>query len=224
MKKSIVLATAVAAILSSAALTSGVAMADASVNATATSNYIWRGVSQSSDTASVQGGVDWSGESGVYAGTWVGSLVVGQETDFYVGFAGEAGDFGYDVGAIVYAYTLAPNTNFTEVYLNASFGGLSAGVATTVDSASANTGGAFDEGDLYLNAAYDFTAGPFDTSVFVGTYMFDNDSATQALDYTHYGVSLTSGEVTVSVEKNDIEGGNADNVRIVATWSKAWDI
>lgn len=224
MKKSIVLATAVAAVLTSVAVTSNTAMADASVGVAATSNYIWRGVTQSSDTASVQGGVDWSGESGIYAGAWVGSLVKGQETNFYIGFTGEAANIGYDIGAVVYAYTLAPNTNFTEVYLNASFAGFSAGVATTVDTASANVGGQFDEGDLYLSAAYDFTAGPFETSVFAGTYMFDNDSATQALDYSHYGVSFTSGEVMLSVEKNDIEGGNADNVRIVATWSKSWDL
>ena len=54
MKKSIVLATAVASVLAS-----GVAAAEFSANAAITSNYIWRGVTQTTDQAAGQGGIDW---------------------------------------------------------------------------------------------------------------------------------------------------------------------
>ena len=221
-KQSLILGAAIAATLAS-----GVALADMSVNAAATSNYLWRGVTQSSDTASVSGGVDWSDASGIYAGVWVGSLVAGQETDFYAGYSGEAGDLGYDVGFITYAYTITPNSNFTEVYANGSFENFSFGLASTTSSAGGNAGGAFDKGDLYVNAGVDFAAGPFDANFYVGSYMFDNDSAATPLDYTHYGISLSKGEVSVNIDKNDIDGSAAsaeDNVRIIATWSKAWDI
>ncbi|MDH5710711.1 MAG: TorF family putative porin, partial [Gammaproteobacteria bacterium] len=92
-----------------AALTSGNVLAEASVNVAATTNYLWRGVTQSTDTASVSGGIDWSDASGLYMGLWSGSLVGGTETDLYAGFAGEAGGLGYDVGVISYQYTQDPD-------------------------------------------------------------------------------------------------------------------
>jgi uncharacterized protein (TIGR02001 family) len=221
LKKSMVLTAAMTAILSS-----GSALADASVNAAATSNYVWRGVTQSSDTASVSGGIDWSNASGLYVGAWSGSLVGGTETDLYAGFAGEAGGLGYDVGVLTYQYSQAPDINFTELYLNVSFSDLTVGIASTVDAAEGNKNGVFDKGDMYVSASYGFKAGVFDASAYGGSYMFDNDNkfGNGDLDYNHYGLSFTSGEVTVALEKNDIKGGNADNVRVVATWSKAWDI
>lgn len=223
LKKTMVLTAAIAAILSS-----GNVLADASVNAAATNNYLWRGVTQSTDTASVSGGVDWSGASGLYAGVWSGSLVDGTETDLYAGFKGKAGSLGYDVGVITYQYTPAePSISFTEAYLNFSFGDATIGVASTIDTAFANEGGQFDEGDMYVNASYDFKVGVFDTSIFGGSYMFENDNllGNGDLDYSHYGVSFTSGEVTVALEKNDITTNPADdNVRVVATWSREWDL
>jgi uncharacterized protein (TIGR02001 family) len=98
------------------------------------SDYLFRGVSQTRGGAALQGAVDYSHASGLYAGvsassiTWVkdwlgkGSL----EVDLYGGykntFAG--GDWNYDVGAIAYTYpghgngqpTFLANPNTTEVY------------------------------------------------------------------------------------------------------------
>ncbi len=222
LKKSMVLTTAMAAILSS-----GSVLADASVNAAASNNYVWRGVTQSADTASVSGGVDWSNDSGLYLGVWSGSLVFGTETDFYAGFAGKAGGLGYDVGVITYQYTQLPDINFTEAYVNVSFADVTVGLASTIDAGEANKNAAFDEGDMYVSASYGFKAGVFDTSVYGGSYMFENDNrfGNGELDYRHYGVSFTSGEVTVALEKNDLDGAAVDdNVRVVATWSKSWDI
>ncbi len=74
------------------------------MNVGVTSNYIWRGISQTDDAAAVSGGLDWSGASGLYAGTWVSNVDFGAccetsyELDLYGGFANEVGDFGYDVG------------------------------------------------------------------------------------------------------------------------------
>ena len=120
MKNSIVLATAVASVL-----TSGIATADISANAAITSNYIWRGVSQTTDQAAGQGGIDWSDDSGLYAGTWVSNVNFGAddgyEMDVYAGFGGEAGDLGYDLGVISYQYPVTPEFNFTEVYLSGTF-------------------------------------------------------------------------------------------------------
>lgn len=219
MKKSIILATAVAA-----SLTSGIAAADLSANAGVFSNYIWRGVTQTGDAAAGQGGIDWGNDSGLYAGIWTSTIAGGQEVDLYAGFAGEAGSVGYDLGVITYQYPLSPNINFTEVYVSGTASIVTVGAAYTVDAASANDGAAFDSGDLYVNGSLDFAAGKSDVSVYAGTYMFDADGTAGDLDYTHYGASIGKDGFALALDKNDIEGGNADNVRVTVSYTKDFEL
>ena len=108
-----------------AALTSGVASAELTANAGIFSNYIWRGTTQTNDGAAGQGGLDWGHKSGLYAGTWVSNVAfpdqdattgavdfgTGYEMDVYGGFAGEAGNFGYDLGVITYQYPTDPTNS-----------------------------------------------------------------------------------------------------------------
>jgi uncharacterized protein (TIGR02001 family) len=101
-------------------------------NLTFTTDYIFRGVSQTMGNPAVQGGFDYSHSSGAYLGTW-GSNVSGtqytnanMEWDFYGGYAGKVNDdLGYNLGAIYVFYpdgvtapAPAPNKkwNTTEVY------------------------------------------------------------------------------------------------------------
>jgi len=220
MKNSIVLATAVAAVL-----TSGVAAADLSGNASIYSNYLWRGVSQTSDQAAGQGGIDWGTDGGLYAGTWVSNISGGYEMDVYAGFAGEAGSVGYDLGVITYQYPVDTSLNFTEVYASGSIAGFTAGVALTVDKA----GDGDNTDDIYVHASYDFAASDIDYSLFVGNYSFDADPTGDS-DYTHFGASLSKDGFTFAVEKNDIEKGafdfntNSDAVRFVASYSVDFEL
>ncbi|MDR5171891.1 hypothetical protein IHQ56_08690 [Methylobacillus flagellatus] len=109
-----------------------------------TSNYIFRGTSQSGDRPAIQGGVDYSHASGFYAGTWGSSISwladteVGDgraynsssmEWDIYAGYTSEIGETGitYDVGVNQYIYpgrrnsvSGTYNADTTEIY-----GGLS---------------------------------------------------------------------------------------------------
>lgn len=214
-KQSLILATAVAATLASS-----VATAELSANAAASTNYIWRGVTQTGDNAALSGGIDWSGDSGLYAGIWVSNLGpgLGQEVDLYAGYGLElADDMGLDIGAIVYDYPLNPNTRFAEVYANLAVSNVTAGVAMTVSAGSANKGAAFDSGDLYASVSADFE--PF--TVYAGTYMYDANPA-GATDYIHYGVSMSKDDFTFSIDKNDID--NASAMRVGVTWSKEWEL
>lgn len=236
MKKSIVLATAVASVL-----TSGVAAADFSANAAVASNYIWRGITQTSDQAAGQGGVDWSHDSGLYVGTWVSNvdfsgLGDGYEMDVYAGFGGEAGSVGYDLGVISYQYPITPEFNFTEVYVSGTASIVTIGLAYTVDAASGNANGVFDSGDLYVNGSLDFAAGSSDVSVYAGTYMFDcNGTGTNKcgdVDYVHYGASVSKDGFTFAVDKNDTDeyanpvfgGASSDNVRFTASYSVDFEL
>ena len=226
MKKSIVLATAVAAVLAS-----GVAAAELSANAAITSNYIWRGVTQTSDQAAGQGGIDWGHKSGLYVGTWVSNVNFdnsddGYEMDVYAGFAGEAGKLGYDVGVITYQYPITPEFNFTEVYVSGTASIVTIGLNYTVDAASGNDGGVFDSGDMYLSGSLDFPAGKADLSLYAGTYAFDNDGkpGVGEVDYNHFGASVGKDGFTFAVDKNDQDGGSADNVRFTASYKVDFEL
>ena len=234
MKKSFILAAAVAA-----SLTSGAAFADLSANAAFTSNYIWRGITQTNDQAAAQGGIDWSDDSGLYAGTWVSNVAFGSvngggyEMDVYAGFGGEAGDIGYDIGVISYQYPVAPQTSFTEVYASGTFSMVTVGVAYTVDAASANNNAPFDSGDLYVSGSLDFSAGKSDVSIYAGSYSFDADGKPGVGDanYTHFGASISKDGFTFAVDKNDIDkgffaatDGSADNVRFTVSYGMDFEL
>jgi uncharacterized protein (TIGR02001 family) len=216
--------TALAIGLLSAATYSATTYAAVEANFGVTSNYIWRGVSQSNDGISVSGGIDYSHESGFYAGTWIGSIDFGSgsgtENDYYLGYGGESGDFGYDVG---YAYFTYPtegfeDSNFGEVYFNGSYDAFGFGVAYTVNSQVAE-GSLFDTGDMYYNISYGFDLPEeYSLSLTYGYYNFDAGSAG---DYGHYQVDLAKGDFTLSISKADDEAagsGKGDDTKFVLSW------
>lgn len=94
-------------------------------NVALTTNYVFRGVTQSDDGPAIQGGFDLETEAGFYAGTWASSVDFGDDTsleiDFYGGYGFAAGGFDLDVGAIYYAYPGAPQVgggdqDFVEIH------------------------------------------------------------------------------------------------------------
>lgn len=109
-------------------------------NAAATSDYRYRGISQTRLQPALQGGADFtSTPSGLYLGAWASTIKWtrdaggggGVEIDLYAGKRGElAGGVGYDIGVLRYAYPsnkLAgvsgfANANTTEVYGQLSYG------------------------------------------------------------------------------------------------------
>ena len=95
------------------------------------SDYAFRGISQSDESPALQGGVDYSHDSGFYAGLWGSSVDFNDgdeasvEADIYAGFAG-AFDNGiaWDVGAIHYMYPGADSSldyDFTEAAVSLGY-------------------------------------------------------------------------------------------------------
>lgn len=92
------------------------------------SNYVVRGLTQTNGRPAIQGGLDYSHSSGVYAGLWGsniswlrdnGSYQSGGslELDLYGGYKGSIGDtgIGYDVGTIYYYYPGEETLNQTTL-------------------------------------------------------------------------------------------------------------
>jgi hypothetical protein len=106
-----------------------------------TSDYRFRGVSQSDEQLAVQGGVTISHESGIYGGFWGSNLAgwgtfggANMELDLIAGFKVPVGGGTLDVGATWYMYPGGfNNTDFIEPYakLSGTVGpvALTAGVA-----------------------------------------------------------------------------------------------
>ena len=111
----------------------GLAQAELTANVGVTSNYVFRGVTQTDDGPAVQGGVDFTHDSGLYAGIWASNVEdntgdSGFEYDLYAGYNFKVNDkVAFDIGYITYKYS---GTNaFTETYeifAGASFYGFSA--------------------------------------------------------------------------------------------------
>ncbi len=94
------------------------AQAGTTGNVSLTSDYVFRGVSQSNSDPALQGGVEFSAESGAYIGTWGSSiswlsdlsttpapLSSSLELDVYGGYRGKFSDaVSYDIGALYYWY------------------------------------------------------------------------------------------------------------------------
>jgi uncharacterized protein (TIGR02001 family) len=96
-----------------------------SANMSITSNYVWRGMTQSHNSAAVQGGVDLD-YKGLYVGVWGSNVDFSDdknslEADLYAGYTGELEGIGFDIGAIQYIYpNMSDEYNFAEVYFGLS--------------------------------------------------------------------------------------------------------
>ena len=113
--------------------------AGVSANVSFTTDYIWRGMTQS-DGPAVQGGFDYEADSGFYAGFWGSNVNFnngnGQELDYYAGYGFSLGDVGVDVGYITYDYPDSdPDLKFEEIYLGFSIGDLGLTYASGQDEA-----------------------------------------------------------------------------------------
>lgn len=94
-------------------------------NLALTSDYVFRGYTQTSENIAVQGGLDWEDAGGWHLGVWGSRLDFGPgdsasvELDLYGGYSWQANDASYGLGLIYYAYPGAeskPGYDFVEAY------------------------------------------------------------------------------------------------------------
>lgn len=219
--------TLIAAAVAGALIAPGVVLAQAAAESASphtltanmgiVSDYLFRGISQTKGGPAIQGGVDYSHSSGLYAGTWlssiswVGDTVGGSyptEIDLYGGYKGAfAEDFGYDVGVISYNYpgsgraagSVSPAT--VEVYGALSWKWLTAKYSHVVSKNFVGWGSpaanASSRGSQYLelNAAYDLGDG-WGISAHVGNQKvedYDGPRSAGGVDagYTDWNIGVT---------------------------------
>lgn len=107
-------AAAAALVLGLTGLAAPASAQDAKVafNVGVTSDYVFRGYSQTNEDPAIQGGVDLTAGS-FYAGAWASNVDFGDDTDaevdVYGGYRTEAAGFALDFGVIGYLYAGEPD-------------------------------------------------------------------------------------------------------------------
>jgi uncharacterized protein (TIGR02001 family) len=202
--------------------TSAQAAWEFSANFGATTDYVFRGISQGNEEAAPSAGLDWSHSSGFYVGTWVSTVDQVElrgsspdntdvEHDIYAGIGGNFTDaFSWDIGAIYYAYWAASQLNFYEVYgsLSYDFGvaSVTGGVAYSPDffGETDNALYYYVEGEIPL--PYDFAIG-----LHYGHQDIKDNSVFGTPDYDEWkvGVSKAYKNVTFDLSYTDTDLSNA---------------
>jgi len=214
--------------------------ADVSSNVSASSNYLFRGVTQTDGAAAVQGGLDYEHASGFYVGGWGSNVDFGDgtsyELDLYAGFSGFVEELGYDVGYVYYAYPDAPNSiDFGELYGEVSYGIAAIGLAYTINSDTSGDG-VFVQGDAYYYASVGVPLeDSYSAGVTLGYYDFADDGKTSVgeASYSHVAANVTKdagnfGSFSVNVEYADIDSTdalgsvNSDDPKFWLGWSKSF--
>ncbi len=92
-----------------------------------TSDYVFRGVSQTSRDPAVQGGLNYNHSSGFHANLWGSNLNIQSshlEVDYTLGYGLTNGPISWDTSVGLYTYPGAPNAldyNFYEVSLSGAY-------------------------------------------------------------------------------------------------------
>lgn len=115
--------------------------AEISGNVSLLSDYVYRGISQTSENPAIQGGFDVAAENGLYVGVWASNVDFDGsiEIDIYAGYGGAISEeVGFDVGVLRYEYPDdaqdgAPESSFNEIYASLGFKGFTLGLAYSSD-------------------------------------------------------------------------------------------
>jgi len=192
-----------------------------SANVGLTTDYLVRGISQTSGNPAIQGGIDYAHESGFYAGVWGSNMSwitdfgatgsASMELDTYAGFSNSfAEDFTYDVGFIRYNYLgtytpLAPavKADTDEIYGSLGYKWFTAKYSyglgkflTVADAKGTNY--------LELNASVPVADSGFTVDAHVGKQTYKGTSAVPAT-YSDFklGVSKDLGGYTFTLAYSD---------------------
>ncbi|MDA8328575.1 MAG: TorF family putative porin [Betaproteobacteria bacterium] len=189
-------------------------------NVDLSSQYIYRGLTQTNGNPAIQGGADLTMANGFYLGTWGSNISwfsdanpapassLSMEWDLYGGYAQTIGDYGYNVGVLQYYYdgsygnlysatsgTVNPNT--TEIYALVSYKTLSFKVSDVVSTGLfgvADASGSY-YADLSWNPALTDTL-TLNTHVgeqkYTGTSAFGKPSNDSLYSYTDYKLGITA--------------------------------
>lgn len=189
----------------------------------ASSNYIWRGLTQTINEAAVSGGIDYATDSGFYVGTWASNVsyaaddIFSYEHDIYAGYAGSVGELSYDIGYLYYNYDSEAEFDFGEIYGSIGFAGFTLGVNILANTeADEAPGQNFDFGTAsywYADYAREIREG-LELGLHVGYHEGDFAEAFNGVpdSYLDYNISLSKNGFTFKISGTDLDDPGPDNL------------
>lgn len=203
-----------------------------SANVTLTTNYMYRGVTQTNDGPAIQGGFDYA-YGAFYVGTWASNLDFddgsssGIEIDYYAGWAPSVNGVDLDFGILYYTYPDSRDDlaeqDFLEFYAGA---GTSIGEKIAVGFKVSYSPDFYLEsgGAWYPEVSVGFAiTDRLGADIHAGFQTFEDDLQD---DYTDYNVGLTYSCDWADLDlryydTSDRIGGNSDDV-VVFSISKSF--
>lgn len=167
-------------------------------NIALTSEYIFRGISQTDDgIPGLQGGIDYSHDIGIHASIWGSNVKFNDavlELDYSAGFGRTIDKFNFDIGGIYYTYPGAAsslNYNFWEAYGSVGYDFGLFSVGASVNYSPDYFGGSGDA--VYSMLSVDVPIGKYFTlGGHVGYQVIDDNATFGTDDYIDYSVGLST--------------------------------
>ncbi len=211
MLKNKLLNTLILAALSAPGLAMAADASPFSTNVSLVSDYLYRGISQTGAKPAIQGGFDYAGSNGLYAGAWgssiswlsdeyttgagaAGAYNAGLELDTYAGYRGTASAVSYDVGFLRYNYPGAYAPGATKADTNEIYGAVTYSIVTAKLSYSLGDlfGVAGSKGSTYFDLSANYPIGETGYTV-VGHYGKQTVAGTgnSGASYADYKLSVS---------------------------------
>lgn len=187
-------------------------------NLAITSDYVFRGITQTDFDPALQGGLDYSfGDTGLYVGVWASNVDFADsdgpdiEVDYYVGWNHDLSEtLNLDVSFLRYVY-MGERDVYGNLDYNEVIGALSFDEMLTFTVGYANDYGNGGFSSLYYNVSGSWElANEFAINAGVGRTNFSDDVGS----YTDWniGVSRQFGPVNAALNYYDVTGGFIDDV------------
>lgn len=162
------------------------------------SEYSFRGLQQSDEHPAVQGGFDYTHDSGFYAGVWGSNVDFNDgdeatvEVDLYAGLSGETSGITWDVGALYYAYPGANTPRDYDYYEFAASIGHDFGFASASAAVNYSPDNFNETGSAWYTAAYVDVPLPYDfkASGSIGHQTINDNANFGVPDYTDWSLGL----------------------------------
>jgi uncharacterized protein (TIGR02001 family) len=202
-------------------------------NVALTTDYAFRGISQTDEDPAIQGGFNFNHQSGFYAGVWASNIDFSDaniEIDYFGGLTGKfTEDLGWDVGAIYYDYPGSEDDldiDYLEVYAGLSYKIFALKYYYSDDFS-------FDSGNAgYLDAALNVPLpNDFGVVLHVGHQSIDDNAAFGVPDYTDYKIGINKklagftfdlSYTDTDIDEDDCAGGlDVCDGRAIFTISRA---
>ncbi|MDD9893835.1 MAG: TorF family putative porin [Gammaproteobacteria bacterium] len=214
---------------SAAVMAAGVASAEVTGNFAVVSDYIFRGADSSNGPA-VQGGLDYSHASGLYAGVWMSNASLGtnsdqDEVDYYVGYGlGLNENLSLDIGVVNYNTDANRGNDAGSATINEFYVGL-AGEAWDATIYVGDRGDDAGDADdyMYLDLNYGISTGET-TSVDLHLGYTD-EKADASADIIDIAITYNVGDFSIGATLQDIEDSTQDErANLWIGWGTEFDV